>query len=46
MPPGSANRPEIAEGTITVHAHNIYRKLGVDNKQGLIELVDDRSKEA
>lgn len=34
----------IAEGTVKVHARNIYRKLGVDNKQGLIVLVDDGSK--
>ena len=38
--------PGIAEGTVKVHARDIYRKLGMDNKQGLIKLVDDRSKEA
>ena len=30
----------IAEGTVKVHARNIYRKLGVESKQGLIDLVD------
>ena len=34
----------IAEGTVKVHAHNIHLKLGVNNKQDLIELVDNRSK--
>ena len=36
----------IAEGTVKVHARNIYRKLGVESKQGLIDLVDGGSSRA
>ena len=31
-----ARRLDIAEGTVKVHLNNIYRKLGVDNRVGLL----------
>lgn len=31
-----AHRLDIAEGTVKVHLNNIYRKLGVDNRVGLL----------
>lgn len=30
----------IAKGTATVHAHHIYKKLGIHSKQQLLDLVD------
>jgi two-component system nitrate/nitrite response regulator NarL len=34
-----ARRPNLTEGTVKVHLHNIYEKLGVSNRTALTVLA-------
>ena len=35
-------RLSVAEGTVKVHLHNIYRKLGIDNRTSLAVLAHSK----
>ena len=35
------NKLELVEGTVKIHVHNIYRKLGIGSRTALIDLVDE-----
>lgn len=34
----------ISAGTVSTHIHHIYKKIGVKNRQELLDLIDDESK--
>jgi two-component system nitrate/nitrite response regulator NarL len=35
------NKLDLVEGTVKLHVHNIYRKLGIGSRTALIELVEE-----
>jgi len=35
------NKLELVEGTVKLHVHSIYRKLGIGSRTALIELVEE-----
>ena len=39
-----ASRLDITEGTVKIHLHNIYQKLGIKNRTALaVQLMTDRT---